>query len=35
MLKVTKPTPSHFGIYVWDVDKMVNFYTSVFSENAI
>lgn len=30
MLKVSKPTPSHFGIYVWDVDKMVNFYTSVF-----
>jgi catechol 2,3-dioxygenase len=30
MLKVSHPTPSHFGIYVFDVDKMVNFYTSVF-----
>ncbi len=30
MLKVTKPTPSHFGIYVTDVEKMVHFYTSVF-----
>ncbi len=30
MLNVTKPTPSHFGIYVTDVEKMVNFYTAVF-----
>jgi catechol 2,3-dioxygenase len=30
MLKVSKPTPSHFGIYVTDVEKMVNFYQSVF-----
>lgn len=30
MLKVTRPTPSHFGIYVTDVEKMVHFYTSVF-----
>jgi catechol 2,3-dioxygenase len=30
MLKVSKPTPSHFGIYVTDVEKMVQFYTSVF-----
>ena len=30
MLNVSRPTPSHFGIYVFDVDKMVTFYTSVF-----
>lgn len=30
MLKVSRPTPSHFGIYVFDVEKMVHFYTSVF-----
>ena len=30
MLNISRPTPSHFGIYVFDVDKMVNFYTSVF-----
>ncbi len=30
MLKVTQPTPSHFGIYVTDVEKMVHFYTTVF-----
>lgn len=30
MLKVTRPTPSHFGIYVTDLDKMVEFYTKVF-----
>lgn len=30
MLTVTQPTPSHFGIYVFDVEKMVHFYTSVF-----
>ena len=30
MLKVTRPTPSHFGIYVTDVEKMVAFYKTVF-----
>jgi catechol 2,3-dioxygenase len=30
MLKVTRPTPSHFGIYVTDVEKMVHFYKTVF-----
>jgi catechol 2,3-dioxygenase len=30
MLQVTQPTPSHFGIYVTDVEKMVHFYTTVF-----
>ena len=30
MLKVSRPTPSHFGIYVTDLDKMVAFYTEVF-----
>ena len=30
MLNVSRPTPSHFGIYVFDVEKMVHFYTSVF-----
>jgi catechol 2,3-dioxygenase len=30
MLKVTRPTPSHFGIYVTDVERMVAFYTEVF-----
>ena len=30
MLKVSKPTPSHFGIYVTDVEKMVDFYQTVF-----
>jgi len=30
MLKVTRPTPSHFGIFVTDVEKMVHFYTAVF-----
>ena len=30
MLKVSQPTPSHFGIYVTDVDKMVHFYKTVF-----
>ncbi len=27
---VTRPTPSHFGIFVTDLEKMVGFYTSVF-----
>ena len=30
MLKVSSPTPSHFGIYVAELDKMVAFYTEVF-----
>lgn len=30
MLRVTHPTLSHFGIYVFDVEKMVHFYTTVF-----
>ena len=30
MLKVSRPTPSHFGIFVTDVEKMVQFYTQVF-----
>lgn len=30
MLKVNRPMPSHFGIYVTDIEKMVSFYTQVF-----
>ena len=30
MLQVTRPTPSHFGIYVTDLERMVAFYTEVF-----
>jgi len=30
MLQVTRPTPSHFGIYVTDLAGMVRFYTEVF-----
>ena len=30
MLKVTRPTPTHFGIYVTDLERMVSFYTDVF-----
>jgi catechol 2,3-dioxygenase len=30
MNAVTRPTPSHFGIYVTDIDRMVEFYTKVF-----
>jgi catechol 2,3-dioxygenase len=30
MLKVSRPTPSHFGIFVTDVPRMVAFYTEVF-----
>ena len=30
MLKVSKPTLSHVGIYVHDVDKMVYFYKTLF-----
>ena len=29
-MNVTRPTPAHFGIFVFDVDLMVDFYTSVF-----
>jgi catechol 2,3-dioxygenase len=29
-MQVNRPTPAHFGIYVYDVDRMVDFYTSVF-----
>ena len=29
-LSVTRPTPSHFGIFVTDLEKMVDFYTRVF-----
>lgn len=30
MLNVTRPTPSHFGIFVTDVERMVHFYKEVF-----
>lgn len=30
MLTVSRPTPSHFGIYVTDIGRMVDFYTRVF-----
>lgn len=30
MLSVTRPTPSHFGIFVTDLERMVDFYTRVF-----
>jgi catechol 2,3-dioxygenase len=30
MLKVSRPTPSHFGIYVTDLERMVAFYTETF-----
>lgn len=29
-LKVSRPTPSHFGIYVTDLERMVDFYMQVF-----
>ena len=29
-MKVTRPTPAHFGIFVFDLDRMVDFYTTVF-----
>lgn len=29
-MNITRPTPAHFGIFVFDVDLMVDFYTSVF-----
>ncbi len=30
MLSVTRPTPSHFGIFATDTDRLVSFYTTVF-----
>lgn len=30
MVQVVRPTPTHFGIYVTDVEKMVAFYTKIF-----
>lgn len=30
MHHVTRPTPTHFGIYVTDLERMVDFYTGVF-----
>ncbi len=30
MLTVTRPTPSHFGIFATDTERMVAFYTEVF-----
>ena len=30
MLQITRPTPSHFGIFVTDVGRMVSFYKTVF-----
>lgn len=30
MLSVSRPTPSHFGIFVTDLERMVGFYTEVF-----
>ncbi len=29
-MNITRPTPAHFGIFVYDLDRMVDFYTSVF-----
>ena len=29
-MNVTRPTPAHFGIFVFDLDRMVDFYTTVF-----
>ncbi len=29
-MNVTRPTPAHFGIFVFDIDRMVDFYTTVF-----
>lgn len=29
-VKVLRPTPAHFGIYVYELDRMVAFYTQVF-----
>lgn len=30
MVQVVRPTPTHFGIFVQDVDRMVNFYKTIF-----
>jgi catechol 2,3-dioxygenase len=30
MLNITRPTPSHFGIYATDVEKLVHFYKTIF-----
>lgn len=30
MVTVTRPSPTHFGIFVTDVERMVQFYTQVF-----
>lgn len=30
MVQVVRPTPTHFGLYVTDVEKMVHFYKTVF-----
>lgn len=29
-MNVTRPTPAHFGFFVYDLDRMVDFYTQVF-----
>ena len=29
-MNVTRPTPAHFGFFVYDLDRMVDFYTRVF-----
>lgn len=29
-MNVTRPTPAHFGIFAFDLDRMVDFYTTVF-----
>ncbi|MEO8057813.1 MAG: VOC family protein [Burkholderiales bacterium] len=29
-MNVSRPTPCHFGIFVYDLDRMVDFYTAVF-----
>ena len=29
-MNVTRPTPAHVGIFVFDLDRMVDFYTTVF-----
>lgn len=29
-MNVTRPTPAHFGIFAYDIERMVDFYVSVF-----
>lgn len=29
-MNVSRPTPAHFGFFVYDLDRMVDFYTQVF-----